>query len=153
SISGHWRDGVQLAGQVNPGNLADPLGQVSIAGATISRNARLGLWVNTRVPVMLDQVRLTGNGVAPPSTTALTDAPVGGGIEVQQTQSADEDGCLFRLHNSRIDKNNGCGVAVTGGSSLIGGGAKRVCGTGRAAGPGFSNSGGKVSVALEDNDV
>jgi hypothetical protein len=153
TIAGHWRDGVQLAGQVNPGNLAEPLGQVTITGATITRNARLGVWVNNRVPVVLDQLHVTQNGVAPASTTALTDAPVGGGIEVQQTQSADEDGCLFRLRNSRIAKNDGCGVAVTGGSSLLGGAGKRVCGTGRVAGPGFTNSGGKVSVALENNDV
>ena len=41
-------------------------------------------------------------------------------------------------------------MAVTGGSSLIGGGAKRVCGTGRAAGPGFSQSGAALLMALTD---
>jgi len=153
SVSDHWRDGIQLMGQVNPGNLADPLGRVRLVGTTLKRNGRLGLWVNNRVPVVLDQLRVLENGTAQQPTTTLTDAPVGGGIEVQQTQGSTEDSTLFRLLNSRIANNHGCGVAVTGGDSLVAGGSKRVCGVGPMTGPGFATSGGKVSVALEDNDV
>jgi hypothetical protein len=50
-------------------------------------------------------------------------------------------------------RNRGCGVALTGGSSLIAGGTKRVCGVGVMADDGFTPGGGKVSGNLEKNEV
>lgn len=151
TVTENWRDGIQLLGRFNPGNLAEPVGRVSLTGGTISNNRRLGIWVADQVPVALNDVTVTGNGTTPAANNTLGSARVGGGIDVIQSQSPAEDAYLFKMIGSRILKNKGCGVSLTGGDSFIGGGGKRVCGVGPR--PATPNRGGKVAADLELNTI
>jgi hypothetical protein len=149
-VNGNWNDGVQLLGRINPNNLADPLGQGTITGASITANRRLGIQVNDTVPATLSNVTVSGNGTAT-AGTALTPAAVGGGIDVIQSQASAQAGYLFKITGSKVINNNGCGLALTGGNATVGGaGAKRICGveTGTTA-----TSGGKVSGDIENNTI
>ncbi len=146
-VQGNWNDGIQLLGKLNPGNVADPLGQGTITGATVSANRRLGVLVDDTVPAALSNVTVTGNGT-PTAGTALTAAAVGGGIDVVQSQASAQAGYLFKLTGSKVTNNKGCGLSLTGGFSGIGGNAaKRVCGVAAAG------TGGKVSGDIENNTI
>jgi hypothetical protein len=145
-VNGNWNDGVQLLGKVNPGNISDSRGQGTITGATISANRRLGVLVNDEVPATLTTVTVTGNGTALPAGP-LTGSPVGGGIDVIKSQSSSESAYFFRLTTSKVTNNKGCGLALTGGQSLIAGIAgKRVCGV-------STGDAGKVSADIEGNTI
>lgn len=146
-INGNWHDGLQLLGKINPGNIADPLGQGTITGASITANRRLGILVSDTVPVTLTNVTVTGNGTAT-AGTVLTAAAVGGGIDVVQSQASATGAYLFKLLGSKVNNNNGCGVSLTGGNATVGGaGEQRVCGVETGTG------GGKVSGDIEDTTI
>jgi hypothetical protein len=145
-VNGNWNDGIDLLGTLNPGNLADPLGQGTITGATVSANRRLGILVNDTVPAALANVTVTGNGT-PTAGTALGTGAVGGGIDVVQSQASNQAGYLFKLTGSKVTNNKGCGLSLTGGFAGINGSTTRVCGV--AA----TGTGGKVTGDIENNTI
>jgi hypothetical protein len=148
-VNGNWNDGIQLLGTLNPGNLASPLGQGTITGASITANRRLGILVNDTVPATLTNVTVSGNGT-PTAGTVLTAAAVGGGIDVIRSQSSSEAGYFFKLAGSKVTNNKGCGLALTGGMSLVNGVAgKRLCGVSTGAAGQF----GKVSADIGGNTI
>jgi len=129
-VTGNWQDGIDLFGTFNPGNQADAMGQGTFTGTTISNNKRLGVLVKDQVAATFNNVTVTGNGTSLPATTTtlVATSVMGGGIEVEQSQNvADTLRFLFTLAGSNVNANHGCGVAITGGMSLVGG-LKRVCG-------------------------
>src|SRR6185295_19217448 len=124
-------------------NPSDPLSQVSITGATVSGNGRLGVLVNDVAPVLLSTMKIINNGTAMPGGIGL-----GGGIDVQKSQVAGMGGYLFTLTTSQVTANKGCGVSVTGGFSSIGGGTgAQICGVAAAG------TGGPTAANLTSNTI
>ncbi|MES1158013.1 MAG: right-handed parallel beta-helix repeat-containing protein [Haliangium ochraceum] len=153
AIQNNTRDGVQVLSNVNiAGTMPmDPLSQVNInggadlaaKGVTISTNGRLGLLVRDVAPFTINNATISGNG---PAT-----GTVGGGVDIQRSQATSQTGYLAKLTNNAITANKGCGLALTGGDSHIGGVAGPVvCGVGVAAPAGL---GGKVSADIENNTI
>jgi len=145
SFTANGRDGVQLLSDLNiPGtNPMDPLSRVSITGASITGNGRGGVLVRGIAPVVLDTVKITGNGTPLPAAATSPNAAfavagnvASGGVDVQRSQMTSGTAFLFTLKNSAVSGNAGCGVTLSGGwdnlvnrTSATGTGI-RVCGFG-----------------------
>jgi hypothetical protein len=115
---------------------------VSVTGATISNNGRLGVLIDDVAPVALTTVAVTGNG---------TVGSLGGGIDVQQSSATTVAGTKFQLSGSTISNNKGCGVALTGGFSSVGGGvANQICGV-ATPGQGGATSGNLTANTISGN--
>ena len=145
SFTANGRDGIQLLSDLNiPGtNPMDPLSRVSITGASITGNGRGGVLARGIAPVVLDTVKITGNGTPLPAAATTPNAAfaaagnvASGGVDVQRSQMTSGTAFLFTLKNSVVSANAGCGVTLSGGSdnlvnrtSAMGTGI-RVCGFG-----------------------
>jgi len=189
SVTENLRDGVQVFSSVNvPGtDPTDPLSRVLIDGASITNNGRLGVLVRDVVPVTINNAKITGNGTPiVPAAAMMGSGPTfpdgTGGVDVQRSQITGSTAFLFTLSNSRISKNNGCGVTLSGGDDdLVNrtsaeGDGQRLCGVGifghqgpqglvpgpLPSGPGLeptgmfggpTDRGGKVSATIVNNYI
>lgn len=181
--TGNWRDGVQVFSTLNlvGTDPSDPPSRVSITGASVMANGRLGVLVRDIAPVALDGVKIVGNGVGAIAGNGLKFPNGTGGVDVQRSQPhGGASGFLFNLLNSTISGNAGCGVTLSGGDDTgvnrtsSGDPGVRICGVGVSStnvpgpvvasvssnppmvttpGALATNIGGKVSAVLRNNTI
>lgn len=146
AFTANQRDGLQVFSTLNLAgtNPMDPLSRVSVSGATISNNGRLGVLIRDVAPVALTGVKVNGNGTPLPGGPFAQAGgfPEGtGGIDVQRSQLNGNTAFLFSITgNSQVSGNTGCGLTISGGASDLVNrpsvssdvGATRICGVGIA---------------------
>jgi len=150
-LLGNLRDGLQVLSSLALAGTDpnDPAARATFVGTSFSGNGRAGVLLRAVVPVLLDQVTVSGNGT-PLAGSALPAFPDGtGGIDVQRSQLGASGGAFPTvIVNSSVSDNVGCGLTLSGGGddllnrTAIGDGA-RVCGLGT----GFAIDGSPVGAA------